>query len=194
MMKPLNKAYQLGAEQAYSDFMKEAQGNLGDPMFWQGGEEAAAAPQQGGTAEDAAMALPPGIFQGLQLKVNPDGQRSTTVKVTPDAIQTPEALQGIFQAEPETKVEMAMPQPTGGDGAGGAGPSDVMPQGMPLDGAGAAPIPEVPPKIAELHKINELKTRIERESNPEVSRLYPWKSKKTEAERNADELMRQKMD
>lgn len=169
---------------------------LGDPTFWQGGQEAMG-PEGGGeapppSAEDAALALPPGIFQGLQLKVNPDGQRSTTVKVTPDALQTPDALAGIFQAEPETKIEMAMAQPTGNEGSG-AGPSDVMPQGMPLDGAGAMPMPEVPPKVAELHKIGK-KARIERESNPDVSRLYPWKSKKTKAERNANEMIRMKMD
>ena len=39
----------------------------------------------------------------------------------------------------------------------------------------------------------EKKTRIQRESNPDISRLYPWKSKKTEAERNADELVRLKL-
>lgn len=129
--------------------------SLGDPAYWQGGTPTAeeAAPPQA-TAEDAAMALAPGIFQGLQLKVNPDGQRSTTVKVTPDALQTPEAVAGIFQAEPETKVEMMMPQPTGaGAGGAGGGPNDMgLPQGMPLDGAGAMPPPGVPPKLAAFHK------------------------------------------
>lgn len=193
-MKPIDKAYQLGAAQAFEDFMKKAEG-LGDPMFWQGGQEAMApegAPPQGSTAEDAALALPPGIFQGLQMKVNPDGQRSTTVKVTPDALQAPDALAGIFQAEPEAKVEMALPQAGGGEGKGG-GPADMgVPEGAPVDGAGAMPIPGVPPKVAEYHKFATTKTRIERESNPEVNEEYPW-NKKTKAERDADKLLRMKM-
>jgi hypothetical protein len=165
---------------------------LGDPMFWQGGEQAAAMPPQGGTAEDAALALPPGIFQGLQMKVNPAGERSTTVKVTPDAIQTPEALQGIFQAEPEAKVEMAMPQASGEGGAGG-GPGDMgLPQGMPVDGAGATPLPQVPPKVAAIHKMGEKKTRIELESNPDINTDYPWRAKKTQAQRNAETMERLK--
>jgi len=195
MMKPINKAYRLGAHQAFEDFMKHAEG-LGDPMFWQGGQEAMAAggtPPQGATAEDAALSLPPGIFQGLQMKVNPAGERSTTVKVTPDALGAPDALAGIFQAEPAAKVEMSIPQATGeGMGGGGGGPNDMgLPEGGPVDGAGAIPPPGVPPKVAELHKIGE-KTRIEKESNPDISRQYPW-TKKTKAERNADELQRMKL-
>lgn len=202
-MKPISQAYKLGADQAYDDFMKEAQGNLGDPMFWQGGtppegEDAAAPPP---SAEDAALALPPGIFQGLQMKVNPAGERSTTVKVTPEALGAPDALQGIFSAEPAAKVEMAMPQ-AGGEGGGG-GPADMgVPQQAPVDGAGAMPPgmpaeglpPELAGKVAALAvKYASKKTRIERESNPDVSKLYPWKSKKTEAERNANLLQRLKL-
>jgi hypothetical protein len=200
-MKPIEQAYKLGADQAYDDFMKEAQGNLGDPMFWQGGtpaeEGAEAAPPP--SAEDAALALPPGIFQGLQMKVNPAGERSTTVKVTPEALGAPDALQGIFSAEPAAKVEMAMPQATG-EGAGSGGPADMgIPQEAPVDGAGALPPgmpaeglpPELAGKVAALAvKYATKMTRIETESNPDVSKLYPWKSKKTRAERNAAEALR----
>jgi hypothetical protein len=202
-MKPIQHAYLLGAVQAQRDFDKEAQGNLGDPMFWQGGQEAAIPPGAGGggggTAEDAAMALPPGVFQGLQMKINPAGERSTTVKATPDALATPDAIASIFAAEPEAKVEISN-QVQGGEGAAGMGGDMGIPQGSPVDGAGAAPppigagMPEPPPvpdKVAALHKIGE-KTRIERESNPEINRLYPW-TKKTKAERNADELQRIKL-
>lgn len=200
-MKTTKYAYVLGARQACACLFKEAQGNLGDPMFWQGGTPAEGAPPAGGsTAEDAALALPPGIFQGLQMKVNPAGERSTTVKVTPEALGAPDALAGIFAAEPAAKVEMAVPQATG-EGAGG-GPADMgIPEGAPLDGAGAMPPgaagglpPEVAGKVAMLiAKHATKKTRVESESNPDVSKLYPWKSKKTEAERNADELIRLKM-
>jgi hypothetical protein len=160
-MKPIDQAYKLGADQAYADFMKEAQGNLGDPMFWQGGEQAAAAPQEGGTAEDAALALPPGIFQGLQMKVNPAGERSTTVKVTPEALGAAEALSNIFAAEPAAKVEMSMPQ-AGGEGAGG-GPADMgIPEGGPIDGAGATLPPAgvgMPPAMADKMAALAQKTR-----------------------------------
>jgi hypothetical protein len=136
-MRPLNYAYKLGADQAYADFMKEAQ-NLGDPMFWQGGapaEDAAPPP----SAEDAALALPPGVFQGLQAKVNPTGERSTTVKVTPDALGAPDALAGIFAAEPAAKVEMSIAQQTAGGGKDGGPAGTGAPEGAPIDGAGAMP-------------------------------------------------------
>jgi len=205
-MKPINYAYKLGADQAYNDFMKQAEGempqNLGDPNFWQGGQEGM--PPEGGeappaaTAEDAALALPPGIFQGLQMKLNPAGERSTTVKVTPDALQAPDVLQGIFSAEPATKVEMEMPQ---AGGEGGGGPNDMgVPQGPPVDGAGAMPPgqagglpPELAGKVAAVIAKYAEKTRIESESNPDVNKLYPWKSKKTQAERNANLLQRLKL-
>lgn len=164
---------------------------LGDPMFWQGGQEAMA-PEGAGTppptAEEAALQLPPGIFQGLQIKVNPAGERSTSVKVTPDALQTPDTLMGIFQAEPSTKVEMSMPQATG-ESAGG-GPNDMgIPQGGPVDGAGAMP----PPKMAQIIAKVAEKTRIEKESNPDTNPLYPW-NKKTEAERNAAKVRQMQAD
>ncbi len=199
-MKPIQHAYLLGAVQAQRDFNKQAEGempqNLGDPMFWQGGQEAMAPeggemPQQGGSAEDAALSLPPGIFQGLQMKLNPAGERSTTVKVTPEALGAPDALEGIFSAEPTAKVEMAMAQATGGPEGGGGPQGSGAAEGAPVDGAGALPIPEVPPKIAALHKLGK-KTRIERESNPDVDANFPWRAKKTEAERNADILKRLK--
>ena len=195
-MKPIEYAYKLGADQAALDFTKQAI-SLGDPAFWQGGQEAQAPeegmPQEGGgTAEDAALSLPPGIFQGLQMKINPAGERSTTVKVTPDALGTPDALAGIFQAEPATKVEMAMPQPTGAEGGGGGPSGTGAPEGAPVDGAGAIPVPGVPPKMAEYHKLGE-KTRIERESNPDVNADFPWRAKKTEAQRNAETLQRMKV-
>jgi hypothetical protein len=165
---------------------------LGDPMFWQGGQEAAMAQEGGGgggTAEEAAMALPPGIFQGLQMKVNPAGERSTTVKATPEALSTPETLAGIFEAEPGVKVELSAQTQGGEGGAGEQG--DVMPQGTPVDGAGAAPppmgqgIPEppMPGKVAELIRVAE-KTRIEIESDPRE------KIPRTKAERDAAKIKR----
>ena len=198
VMKPIKIAYLLGAQEAQRDFNKEAEAALGDPMFWQGGQEGMAPEGEAApaaTAEDAALQLPPGIFQGLQMKVNPAGERSTTVKVTPDALQAPDALAGIFQAEPNTKVEMSMPQAGGEGGAAGGGPNDMgIPEGGPVDGAGAMP-PEMaggmPPqmggKMAYIIAKHAEKTRIERESNPDVDPLYPW-NKQTTAERNANKV------
>jgi hypothetical protein len=193
-MKPIEYAYKLGADQAALDFTKQALSGLGDPMFWQAQQDQAA-PEEAApppSAEDAALSLPPGIFQGLQMKINPAGERSTTVKVTPDALSTPDTLAGIFQAEPATKVEMALPQPTGPAGGAGGPNGTGAAEGSPVDGAGAVPVPGVPPKLAEWHKWAE-KTRIESESNPDVSADYPWRAKKTEAERNAEELLRMKL-
>ena len=65
------------------------------------------------------------------MKVNPAGERSTTVKVTPDALGAPDTLQSIFAAEPAAKIEMAMPQGTEG-GAGMGGPNDM---GVPEEAA-----------------------------------------------------------
>lgn len=143
----LKTAYDLGAATAQHAFKHAEEGldpnmmgaeappempPLGDPNFWQGGtpspEEAAAAVPD--TPEEVVNLLPAGTFQGLQMKITPDGQKSTTVKVTPDALSTPDSLASLFQASPGTKVEMEAPE--GGD--------------MPVEG-GAMPPPEgaVPP-------------------------------------------------
>ena len=110
-MNHLHTAYNLGAQLAHAEFSKRADAALGDPAFWQGGEQAQQEQQQQpATAEEAAMSLPTGTFQGLVAKLSPEGERSTSVKVTPDALGTPENLAAIFQAEPTAKVEVAQPQ------------------------------------------------------------------------------------
>ncbi|MBU1891198.1 hypothetical protein KJ782_06990 [Patescibacteria group bacterium] len=140
-------------------YMGKESASLGDPLYWQGGTPdpaQEAPPEAPASAEDAALSLPTGVFQGLQMKINPMGERSTTVKVTPDALGTPDILSGIFSAEPATKVEISVPQAK--DQGGQGGPADGgVPQGPPLDGAGAAPPPQMeglPPavgaKVAEL--------------------------------------------
>ena len=105
--------------------------SLGDPNFWGGGtpqpgQESAPQPQN---AEEAISLLPGGTFQGANIKIAPDGQKSTSVKVSPDALSDPATLQQFFQLpEPGTKIEISMPDqvPTvpiqGGSGGMGAGP------------------------------------------------------------------------
>lgn len=107
-MNAIRKAYALGQKLAHAVFTKHCEAALGDPNFWQGGSpEEAAQPQ---TAEDAVHLLPAGTFQGAQIKLSPDGQRSTTVKVTPDAVQQPDSLANIFNVEPNAKVEVSQPE------------------------------------------------------------------------------------
>lgn len=107
------------------------QPSLGDPNFWGGQtpEEMGGAPTAAGSAEEAVELLPAGTFQGLNTKVTPDGQRSTQVKVSPDALSSPDALQAMFQAEPGVKVEVEQPeQPVAAPGAAGAVPN-ALPAG-----------------------------------------------------------------
>jgi len=112
-MDHLKTAYNLGARLAQLEFTKQAEPALGDPAFWQGGEQAQQEQQAPATAEDAAMSLPTGTFQGLTTRLSPEGERSTSVKVTPDALGNADILTGIFQAEPTAKVEVAQPQAKG---------------------------------------------------------------------------------
>jgi hypothetical protein len=126
-------------------FTKQNQ-SLGDPMFWQGGEQAAAGAPPAASAEEVVTQLPLGTFQGMNTKISPEGDRSTSVKVTPDALGSPEMLAAIFQVEPGAKVELETPeQPTaavaGGPIEGGAG-GPPLPEGMPQDAAAAPPPPE----------------------------------------------------
>lgn len=85
---------------------------LGDPNFWGGGAagspEAAAMGAQ--SAEDVIGLLPAGTFQGMNVRITPDGQKSTGLKVTPEAIDAPEALKAVFQAEPTARVEITTPE------------------------------------------------------------------------------------
>jgi hypothetical protein len=126
---------------------KKADAALGDPNFWQGGTDAVnaaqQAPPQPATAEEAIGLLPGGTFQGLNIRVTPDGQRSTTVKATPDVMQDPSGIQAIFAAEPGAKVELANPEtavpgtqvPTADNGEG-------APPGSP--GQQTAPVSTIP--------------------------------------------------
>lgn len=120
--------------------------SLGDPAFWQGGEQTAAEPPPPTSAEEVVTQLPLGTFQGMNTKISPEGERSTSVKVTPDALGSPEMLAAIFQAEPGAKVELETPeQPTadvGGPMEGGAG-GPPMAEGMPQDAAAPPPPPEM---------------------------------------------------
>lgn len=113
---------------------------LGDPNFWGGGTPPPGAempPPQ--TAEDAVQLLPAGTFQGAQIKITPDGQRNTTVKVTPDAVAQPDALAGVFQAEPTAKVEISQPEQQAVPG-GGEAPAMPPPgmEGLPPEAAAEA--------------------------------------------------------
>jgi hypothetical protein len=84
---------------------------LGDPNFWGGGAagspEAAAA--GAGSAEEVIGLLPAGTFQGMNVRITPDGQKPTGLKVSPEAIDAPEALKAVFQAEPSARVEITTP-------------------------------------------------------------------------------------
>jgi hypothetical protein len=137
MKRPQKLAYDIGSMRAAGLFnpelSKQSQ-SLGDPNYWQpqaAQDPNAAAPPEGmappqsPTAEEMVQGLAAGTFQGLQLKLSPDGQRSTTIKVTPEAIATPEGLQSIFAAEPNAKVEIFSPQAQGGAGGGGGTTSNV---------------------------------------------------------------------
>jgi len=122
--------------------------SLGDPMFWQGGQEAMA-PEQApaASAEEVVTQLPIGTFQGLNMKLSPEGERSTNVKVTPEALGSAETLQAIFQAEPGAKVEVEIPEApapaAGGPVEGGAG-GPPLPEGLM---GGEPPPGAVPPEM-----------------------------------------------
>jgi len=120
-------------------FIKGADAALGDPNYWTGGSQAQQAPPQPASAEEAIQLLPGGTFQGLQMKITPDGQRSTTVKVTPEATQDPTGLNSIFAAEPGAKVEVSNPEEAvpGTQVAAPGGPESGE---MPPEGA-------MPPKL-----------------------------------------------
>lgn len=133
-------------------FLKGADAALGDPNFWQGGSEAQQAPPQPASAEEAIGLLPGGTFQGLNTRITADGQRSTTVKTTPDVMQDPSGIQAIFAAEPGAKVELSNPEtampgtavPVQGDNGG-------VPEGSPgQETTPVSPIPEAAGKLAAL--------------------------------------------
>lgn len=144
-MTPLNTAYRLGTLQAMADFEKQAEPALGDPNYWQGGEEAMQQPPQPQTVEEAVQLLPGGTFQGLQSKVTPDGQKTTTVKVSPDALMEPDGLSSMFQTGEGAKIEIESPQEAPGAGATAVpGPGGAPPPMGPEGGApppGGAPDP-----------------------------------------------------
>ena len=101
--------------------------SLGDPNFWQGGSQQGQPQPQ--DAEDAIGLLPGGTFQGANIRITPEGEKTTNVKVSPDALMDPEALRAMFQADPTAKIEMQQPD---------AGP-DVAVQGGPgTPGTGGA--------------------------------------------------------
>jgi len=105
----LKTAYNLGAQYAHTVFEKYSQENLGDPNFWAPPAEA-----QGqipaGSPEEIVGLLPQGTFQGMNVRVTPDGQKSTGVKVTPEALDQPDALKALFAVEPNTRLEVTTPE------------------------------------------------------------------------------------
>lgn len=145
-MDHLKTAYDLGAQLARIEFAKQAEPALGDPAFWQGGEQTQQQPPQPATAEEAAMSLPTGTFQGLTTRLSPEGERSTSVKVTPDALGVPDNLAAIFQAEPTAKVEVAQPQ-VKAEGANQAQADLGIPSNLP---GSPPPDPLTQPKVAGL--------------------------------------------
>ena len=116
-----------------------AQPSLGDPNYWSGGSQQGNPPPQ--DAEEAVSLLPGGTFQGLNMKVTPDGQKSVNVKVTPEALSDPDSLAQFFQTEPGMKIEIAPPD---GNPAVQVQPGPQGQPGLPQDpmaaqGQGAAP-------------------------------------------------------
>lgn len=147
-MSHLNTAYQIGSHDAYVAFTKQAEGeNLGDPNFWSGGtpspEEDMAA-QQPANAEETINLLPAGTFQGLQTKITPDGAKTVSVKVTPDALQTPDALNAFFQTGENAKIEITSPDLAASEtGYNESAGSDIPLPGeqVPAQPGGMAPAP-----------------------------------------------------
>ncbi|MGD9209125.1 MAG: hypothetical protein PVI90_00040 [Desulfobacteraceae bacterium] len=114
VMTPLQKAYAFGKYIAEETFKKTSEAALGDPNYWQGGTPTPGeTPTPAQTAEEAVQLLPAGTFQGAQIKITPDGQRNTTVKVTPDAVAQPDALANVFNAEPNAKIEISQAETQG---------------------------------------------------------------------------------
>jgi hypothetical protein len=113
--------------------------SLGDPNFWGGGSQQAAQSAQPQDAEEAIGLLPGGTFQGANIKIAPDGQKSTSVKVSPDALSDPNSLAQFFQLpEPGTKIEISLPDqvptvPVQGGGGGGMGAGPVPGGAAPAD-------------------------------------------------------------
>ena len=181
-MNHLHTAYNLGAQLAQVAFAKHADAALGDPAFWQGGEQTQQEQQQQpATAEEAAMSLPTGTFQGLVTKLSPEGERSTSVKVTPDALGVPDNLASIFQAEPTAKVEVAQPQAKA-EGAAAAQQDLGIPSNLP------GPQPPDPlsqePKVAgqlDPSTWKKLTAMGKRLTNAEADKLttdlLPWRSR-----------------
>ena len=113
--------------------------SLGDPNFWGGGSQQAEQSSQPQNAEEAIGLLPGGTFQGANIKIAPDGQKSTSVKVSPDALSDPNSLAQFFQLpEPGTKIEISLPDqvptvPVQGGGGGGTGAGPVPGGAAPAD-------------------------------------------------------------
>jgi len=126
-LNDVSLAYKLGAHAAAAIFTKRADPSLGDPNYWQGGSEQA--PPQPQDAEEAIGLLPGGTFQGASIRITPEGEKSTSVKVSPDALIDPAALQAMFQADPTAKIEMQAPE----------GGPDVAVQGQQQQMASGAP-------------------------------------------------------
>jgi hypothetical protein len=155
MSNDVSLAYKLGAHAAAAIFTKRADGgpagglggygteapqpadpngllqqlppgtSLGDPNFWQGGSQQGQPQPQ--DAEEAIGLLPGGTFQGANIRITPEGEKTTSVKVSPDALMDPEALRAMFQADPTAKIEMQQPDAgpavdvQGGPGTPGTG-------------------------------------------------------------------------
>ena len=117
--------------------VKLADPSLGDPNYWQGGSQQQQQAPQPQNAEQAISLLPGGTFQGANIKIAPDGQKATSVKVSPDALVDPATLQQFFQLpEPGTKIEISAPDqvPTVPVQGGGVGSGVPVPGGaMPAD-------------------------------------------------------------
>ena len=147
-MSHLNTAYWMGAWDAKDAFEKHAQGEvpLGDPNFWQGGTPPAEDPMAGGggaapaSAEETIGLLPAGSFQGLQTKVTPDGQKTVSVKVTPDALQAPDALSAFFTTGENTKIEVASPDLS----ASATSFNETQGSDIPIPQEGMEPLPPGP--------------------------------------------------
>jgi hypothetical protein len=111
--EPMMPPEQAAADTAMPPEAAGAAPALGDPNFWAGGGapgSAAAAAAGAQSAEEVIGLLPAGTFQGMNVRITPDGQKSTGLKVTPEAIDAPEALKAVFQAEPTARVEITTPE------------------------------------------------------------------------------------
>ena len=128
----MNSLMKIATHTVLKNLKKQAEG-LGDPNYWTGGSESQGPQPQ--TPEDVIPMLPAGTFQGMNTKISPDGQRSTSMKVTPEALQAPDALSQVTQLEPGAKVEIQAPPESQTVPVGQAGPEGA-PQGDPSMGGG----------------------------------------------------------